>query len=152
MISQKMLLTMYEYSYFLVNQGIGDITREESLFVPEGISNPANWILGHIITSRCNVLAMLKVDPPWDFQKCKPYIPDSKPLTSEDDVENFESMKKDLEKSHNLLIEAINNITENKLGEQNGDNTIAEDLAGYAIHEANHAGELALLEKILHSR
>ena len=86
MLSQKMLITIYEYSYFLANQGIESLTHQDSLIVPPGGDNPANWILGHIITSRSNVLAMLKIDPPWDFQRCKPYLPDSIPLLPEINV------------------------------------------------------------------
>ncbi len=80
MISKKMLVTMYEYSFFLASQGSEGLNHQDSLIAPPGSENPANWILGHIITSRSNVLALLKVDPPWDFQRCKPYLPDAEPI------------------------------------------------------------------------
>ena len=69
MISRKMLITMYEYSFFLVGQSIKEINHQDSLITTPGSPNPANWILGHIMVSRCNVLAMLKIEPPWDFDR-----------------------------------------------------------------------------------
>ena len=136
---------MYEYSYFLVSQSTEGIDHQGSLISPPGGDNPANWILGHIITSRSNVLAMLKIDPPWDYQRCKPYLPDSKPLSLDDEVEDFEEMKAVLTETQSLLIGVIREITNEQLSEITGENSLGEELAGYAIHEAYHAGEMATL-------
>ena len=149
MTSRKMLITMYEYSYFLVGQNIKEINHQDSLISTPGSSNAANWILGHIITSRCNVLAMLKIDPPWDFQRCKPYIPDSEPIKDGDEVEDFVIMKEDLEKTQDLLLEAIRTLTDQALEEKRGDNSLGEELAGYAVHEAYHAGGLGMIKQQL---
>ena len=149
MISQKMILTMYDYSFYLVGEGLEGINHQDSLLTPPGGGNPANWILGHIITSRCNVLAALKIDPPWDFNSCKPYIPDSEPPAPGDDVEDFETMKTDLEKTQELLLKAFQNLSNEELEEKTGENSLGEDLAGYAIHEAYHAGELSEIKRLL---
>ena len=151
MISQKMSLAMYEYSYFLVSEGIKELNHKKSMLFPPGGSNPANWILGHIMASRCNVLAMLKTDPPWDFSRCSPYIPDSKPLSPGDEVEDFETMKKAFENTQEHLLGAIRKLTAAELEEKNGENSLGESLAGYGIHEAFHAGELAVISNLLQS-
>ncbi|MCJ7734968.1 MAG: hypothetical protein MUP11_10510 [Anaerolineales bacterium] len=67
MISQKILFTIYEYFFYLTSQGIEGINHQNGLITPPGGDNPANSILGQIITFRYNVLAMLKIDPHWDF-------------------------------------------------------------------------------------
>ena len=136
---------MYEYSYFLVSQSIEGIDHQGSLISPPGGDNPANWILGHVITSRCNILAMLKINSPWDYQRCKPYLPESKPLSLVDEVEDFEEMKAVLDETQSMLISAIREITNELLSEIAGENSLGEELAGYAIHEAYHAGEMAIL-------
>lgn len=136
---------MYEYSYDLTSQQVGDIDHQKSLLIPPDGGNPANWILGHIITSRCNVLAMLKIDPPWDFERCEPYLPESKPLSPGDKVEDFLEMKIVYEKTQFKLVDAFQELTKEHLEEPLGDKTLGEELAGYAIHEAYHAGELAIL-------
>jgi len=147
MISQKMLITMYEYSYFLITGQIEGISHQDSLLQPPGSCNPANWILGHIITSRCNVLAMLGLPPVWDFSRCKPFIPGSDPYQSNNAVEDFELMKGDLEKTQELLLAEIQQITKEKLLKISEDQTIGEQLASYGIHEAFHAGELAIIRQ-----
>jgi len=152
MTSQKMLITIYDYSYFLVSQGIEDISHKDSLTSPPGDGNPANWILGHIITSRCNILALLENDPPWDYTRCKPYLPDSEPLSPDDKVEDIEIMKGLLDETQTSLIGAIQELTEEKINQNHGKNTLGEDLAGYAIHEAFHAGELGIIKHTIMSR
>jgi len=135
MTSQKTLLTMYEYS----------------LITPPGGDNPANWILGHIITSRSNVLAMLKIDPHWDFERCKPYLPESKPLSPGDVVEDFLEMVIIFEKTQIKLLAALQELTQEQLEVSLGDNTLGEELAGYAIHEAYHAGGMVTLNNMTQS-
>jgi hypothetical protein len=149
MIGKKMLLTMYEYSYFLTNQAVDGISHQDSLVSPTVGDNPANWILGHIITSRSNVLVMLKIDPPWNFERCKPYLPESKPLSPSDVVEDFLAMVLAFEKTQIKLMAALQELTQEQLEESLGENTLGEELAGYAIHEAYHAGELAIIRGMI---
>ena len=63
MVGKKMLQTAYQYSYYLVTGAIQDLTHQQSLLKPPGGDNPANWILGHILTSRSNIMAMLGLEP-----------------------------------------------------------------------------------------
>ena len=149
MISRKMIITIYDYSYYLVTQQIEGISHQDSLTQPLLGGNCLNWILGHIITSRCNILAMLDVAPVWDFSRCRPYIPGSDPIKSGDEVEDLNNMVVDLEKTQELLLEAIQLLTEDKLLDISEDQTIAEQLAGYGVHEAYHAGELTLLRQTI---
>jgi len=149
MISKKILLTMYEYSYFLASQGIDSFNHQDSLANSPGSANPANWILGHIITSRSNVLAMLGLDPPWDFERCKSYLPDSEPLSPSSSIEDFEEMKIILAQTQEILLDTIRNITEEELNTTSGENSLGEELAGYAIHEAYHTGELNTINPLL---
>jgi hypothetical protein len=152
MIQKKMLLTMYEYSYFLVNQATEGITNPESMILPPRGDNPANWILGHIMASRFNVMAMLKLEPPWDKERCDPYLPNSKPLSEEDEVEDFGEMKEDLEKTQESLTAAIQDLINQDLETIVSENSLGEELAGYAIHEVFHAGELGIIQKFLTSK
>ena len=59
MVGRKMLLTSYQYSYYLITEAIQDLDHQQSLVKPPGGDNPTNWILGHILTSRGNIQAML---------------------------------------------------------------------------------------------
>ena len=149
MISRKMLITMYDYSYYLITQQTEGISHPESLVSPAGGGNSLNWILGHIITSRCNVLAMLKLSPVWDFSRCRPYIPGSDPIPGPEEIINFESMLIDLDQTQELLMNAIARITGHQLLELIEDQSMGEQLAGYGIHEAYHAGQIEILKQNL---
>jgi hypothetical protein len=54
-------------------------------------------------------------------------------------------MKGPLDKTQTSLIAAIQELTEEQMNQNSGQNTLGEDLAGYAIHEAFHAGELSII-------
>lgn len=149
MLGKKMLLTAYQYADYLVTEAIQDLSHQESLLRPPGGDNPANWILGHILCSRSNVQAMLGLDPVWDFDRCKPYLPDSEPLTPESPVEYLEVMIADLEFSLEKLLQKMQELTDDQLMASQGENSLGEELAGYAIHEAYHAGELAMIRNSL---
>lgn len=149
MISKNMLLAAYQYSFYLVGEALQGITHQESLLKPPGGDNPANWILGHILTSRSNIQAMLGLEPIWDITRCKLYLPDSEPLTLESQVEELEVMIADLETTEDELLKALKDLTDDQLLEPSGENSLGENLAGYAIHEAFHAGELAIIRNWL---
>lgn len=145
MISKKMLLTAYQYSYYLVTEAIQDFNHQKSLLKPPGGDNPANWILGHILSSRSNIQAMLGLTPVWNMDRCIPYLPDSEPLIAKSQVEDFEIMAAKLASTQEALMASLEELTEEQLEEINGENSLGENLAGYAIHEAYHAGELAMI-------
>ena len=145
MVGKKMLLTAYQYSYYLVTEAIQDLNHQKSLLKPPGGDNPANWILGHILTSRSNIQAMLGLTPVWEKDRCVPYLPDSEPLTIESQVEDFEAMAAELASTQEAMMTSLEELTEEQLEEINGENSLGENLAGYAIHEAFHAGELAMI-------
>ena len=145
MISKDMLITAYQYSYFLVTEALQGITHQESLLNPPGGDNPANWVLGHILTSRSNIQAMLSLEPVWEKIRCLPYLPDSEALTPESQVEDFEVMVADLASSQESLIKSFEKLTEEQLEKISGEDTLGKNLAGYAIHEAYHAGELTII-------
>ncbi len=145
MLGKKMLLTAYSYTHYLVMEAIQGLTHQESLLKPPGGENPANWILGHILTSRSNVQAMLDLEPIWNYDRCKLYLPDSEPITAESLVENLEDMLADLETTQEDLMKELQGLNDDLLLEPQGDNSLGEELSGYAIHEAYHAGELAII-------
>lgn len=145
MIGKKILLTAYDYSYDLVERATEGLTHQSSIIKPPGSDNPANWILGHILASRCNVQALLGLTPTWDLQRCKPYLPDSAPLDPQGQVENLSAITAGLESTQEDLLRILEDLKEEDLMERKGENSLGENLAGYAIHEAFHAGELAMI-------
>lgn len=152
MISNQMLLSMYAYSFDLVLQAARGLTHLKSLAQPYPGGNPANWVLGHILTSRCNLLAMLELDPPWDFARCRPYLPDAELPTEDGGLEDLGTILADLEMSQGLFLNALRELQPEELHEIRGENSLAEELASYAVHEAYHAGELALIQELLTRR
>lgn len=145
MSGKNMLLTAYQYSFYLVTEALQGFTQKQSLIKPPGGDNPAIWVLGHILASRSNIEAMLDLEPTWDYARCKPYLPDSEPLHPDSQGEDLRTLAADFGSSQEKLVRKLSELSDQQLYQIAGDNSLGGDLAGYAIHEAFHAGELAML-------
>jgi len=152
MISLQILKTLYEDSYALITQHIDGINHSESLYQPPYGGNCANWILGHIITARCNFMVMLDIPSIWNMAQCRQFIPGSDPITRVNDAILFETMCGDFNSTQEQLLNTLNLVSREKLHKINGDKTIGEHLVFYNAHEAYHAGQLDILRQILNSK
>src|SRR5215212_8117675 len=49
----------------IAHRNLDGITHEESLVRPDAGGNALNWIVGHIVATRCNLAKALNVAPVW---------------------------------------------------------------------------------------
>lgn len=149
MISQEILKMLYTESYSLVKKQIDGMNHQESIHQPFQGGNCANWILGHIIVSRCNFMLMLNIPSIWGMTQCRRFIPGSDPISAEIDAILFEVLCDDLDKTQEQLLKALLQTSQEKLQEINGEKTIGEHLAYYNSHEAYHADQLEILRQVI---
>ena len=53
------------YLHSILKGQTADLTQDDSLFQPPGGGNCANWLVGHVVTSRNQMLEMLGRPPIW---------------------------------------------------------------------------------------
>jgi hypothetical protein len=145
MIRPHFLKELFADSYEAVWQCTKRITHNESVWQPPFGGNSINWIMGHLVVSRCNFLMLLDVPSIWTMDQCLRFIPGSAPVTGDADSVPFESLRSDYDRTQELLVDALERATGEDLQEIKGERTVAESLAYYQSHEANHAGQLELL-------
>jgi hypothetical protein len=145
MIRSQYLQQMYAENYSLIKQYTRSVTHGESVWQPPFGGNCINWIMGHLVVSRCNFLMLLNVPSIWTMEQCLRFIPDSAPVISDDDAVPFDRLLADFDRTQDQLLDALEHVSDELLGEIKGDKTVAESLLYYHSHEAGHAGYLELL-------
>ena len=68
---QTLLIERYQYSYALAKKQMEGISDGEALIHPTWGGNCINWIAGHLVVARCNLLVMLKQPSVWEMNTCR---------------------------------------------------------------------------------
>ncbi len=136
------LISIFKYNHFAVTKNFENINHQLSLKEPEAGGNSMNWVLGHIVLNRDGVLKLLKEEPMSDGKMKKIYMKASRINESKESV------------NINKLIRLFNDIQEvitESLSEFNPDENreAVLNIAGYAFHEAYHAGQLGILRRVI---
>ena len=139
MDTNDFFLTQLGFNNEVVNKNTEDITNEESLLFHSG-ANCVNWLLGHIIYGRNLVLKLLGTEPVWDEEKMKCYSRGIKAIDHKELFILFEDLKILFSKSFEKITETVTNADLS---------TVEKDLAGLALHEIYHSGQIGYCRRLL---
>jgi len=150
----KSLAELYEYNDFVINANSEGITNEDSLVQPQAAGNCMNWVLGHIVRYRNDILLHAGAEPILGAERAAAYDTGSRPVTAADEVEPFEALLAAFRESQERLVARFNAMTKEALGRDAADpdapgKTVGQMLAGLMFHEAYHAGQLGLLRRLI---
>ena len=151
MIAPQLLIDLYAESHRQIAEQAAGLTHEASLAPPPGGGNCLNWILGHIMVARSNVLALLGAPTIWTTRaQFAPYLPGSAPLAGRAGAQRLETILTDLDRAHDQLVAALRGTTAAALDAITiDDRTLGAHLAFYQAHESFHAGQVALLRRLV---
>ncbi len=145
MIQPQFLSDQFVDSHSAIKLYTMGITHAESVWQPPFGGNSVNWILGHLVVSRCNFLMLLDVPSIWTMDQCLRFVPGSAPVTGDADSVPFETLLADFDRTQEQLVSALKESSEKDLKLIKSERTIAESLAYYLAHESHHAGYLEIL-------
>ncbi len=145
-MSGAALKLQFRFTQHVILKGLSDVTHEESLFRPQNGGNSINWITGHILATRAQMLTVLGVEPFWNADKSHPYVSGAESVPAEALYpleELLETARKSLEQIDAFMDSADLNApaTDGK--------PIAERMAFFVAHESYHAGQIHLLRRML---
>lgn len=143
-MTSGLLTAAFVETYTMVERQAEGLTHPDSLRVPTFGGNCANWVLGHIVVARMNVLSLLGEQPSWTWAESQRYIPGSRPITGSEGLE-VGRLIEDLHRTQEHLLPALARLTPEALASPAGETTLGVELHSYALHEAFHAGQLELL-------
>lgn len=134
-----------------------DVTQEESLLQPSPGGNCLNWIVGHILAVRHEMLHVaLDLPPTWGGGYVARYKRASEPVTGPAEADELSGILAAYSASQDLVLPALADLGWDALDRRtpispggNPDETIGSLVAGLAFHEAYHVGQTGILRRLI---
>ncbi len=130
-----------------------NLTHEQSLIQLPFRSNCLNWVVGHILTNRCNILQLLGAEDIRPGVNLDHYERDSQPITADGkDVLKLEELLKHLEDSQERLEAVLEGETEESLQRTSPYRDRPERPVAYWVfflyfHDCYHAGQTEIFRQ-----
>ncbi|UCG24365.1 MAG: DinB family protein [Chloroflexota bacterium] len=147
MVRPSFIQELYVDSHDAIKRDTATMSHRTSLWQPPFGGNCVNWLMGHLIVSRCNFLMLLDVPSVWSMEQCRRFMPGSEPVTGESGSVSFAMLLADFDRTQDRLLELLTRTTAEDLSVIKGKRSVAETLLYYQAHEANHAGQIELLSQ-----
>jgi uncharacterized damage-inducible protein DinB len=148
-MDSRTLSKLYGLNLMVIEKNLDGITPEESFFQPHSAGNCVNWVLGHIVATRNQIMKLIGENPIWSKEEAAPYVRGSTPLKDEETALPLMKMVTDLKASQDKLLTALRQLSPKELETPLEDGTRYEQLAVIQFHEAYHAGQLGLLRRLM---
>ena len=153
MISTQNLTDFYARNVEVIKMQTGDITHEESLIQLPFRSNCLNWVVGHVLANRCNILDLLGAKDLRPGVNLDHYERESDPiLGGGEGVLLLEDLVLNLEESQLKLAAALKKETEESLQRmvpyrERPEKEIAFWLFFLYFHDSYHVGQTEILRQ-----
>ncbi len=114
MTGAEILANQLALNHGTVNVNTKGLTHEDSLVAPPSGGNCLNWVLGHLLVARNDLLKGLGRDPVWGEERVERYSRGSNPITAGEALPLGEILA-DFAASQETLVEAVNALTDDDL-------------------------------------
>jgi hypothetical protein len=142
----------YRSTYWLITAQAKEISDPESLLQLPFRANCMNWVVGHLLTQREFVLALLDVQPVWGDKEIQRYRTNSDPIKNAEQAIPFHQIMQTLAVSQQRIQAGLGEITPARWNEATSidgkDGPISSLIAGYHWHETYHCGQLEILRQL----
>jgi hypothetical protein len=153
MISTQNLTDFYARNVEIIKMQAGDLTHEESLIQLPFRSNCLNWVVGHVLANRCNILDLLSAEDLRPGVDLDHYERESDPVLAEGEgVLPLEDLIRHLEESQLRLAEALEMETKESLQRMapyrdRPEREVAFWLFFLYFHDSYHVGQTEILRQ-----
>jgi uncharacterized damage-inducible protein DinB len=153
MITPKELGAAFAFNVRGAKELTKGLNHADSILQPPARGNCLNWVLGHMLDTRNDVLKLLGQPGFLTEAQAKRYGYGSEPVcTDGDDIVKLESAMALLEKSQATLEAALETVSEETLAKEHksfmGATTLAFFLLIMYRHESYHLGQAELLREL----
>lgn len=147
------LVDQFSLTHRLLMGTLNGLTEEDWLFAPESGGNSINWLVGHLLVSRYQVLQSLGVEGRFDENRLEPYMRGSSG-TERDTFLNSEELINLFNEAHELYLSRMNELADADLASEvtnpafNIQQPIEELLVTYYFHESYHLGQVGYVRRL----
>ena len=153
MIPIQKLGTAYERNLQIIKMQTEGLSQEQSLIQLPFRSNCLNWVVGHVLTNRCNILNLLGAEDIRPGVDLDHYERESDPvLADEKGVIQLEVLINHLDETQKRLSAALERETLETLQRLSTYRDRAEQTVGYWLfflyfHDSYHVGQTEILRQ-----
>ena len=147
-MNTDLLIKQFEFTQCGMQANLQGFTHEDSMKPPRPAGNCLNWLLGHIVCCRRDIMRLVEKPWPWDKEKYARYGNGSPPLTDDAPALPLETIIQDFNSTQEAIIAGLQKISTDWLQTALGNETVGSMLAGLQFHEAYHVGQLGLLRRL----
>ena len=136
---------------FVVNAQLDGLSHEDCLLQLPFRGNCANWVLGHIISSRSSMIKQITGETYWDDETDALYKFGSEPITDGENALHLDPLLEHLKNSAESLKNAIEGATQEQLEaiwNEERQSTVLDFLLFMTWHEGYHAGQFEYLRQL----
>ena len=152
MTRTESMIDLFGVNASIVGKQTEGLTHADSLLQPPFRSNCLNWVLGHIVGNRNDILKALGESPIWSEEEEAPYKYGSEPITCDGNCHSLEKLLSDFDRSQKPLIAALERIPQEELAKTietfRGEQLLGDHVAFLLWHESYHVGQLELLRQL----
>jgi hypothetical protein len=153
MIPIQTLSDFFERNLEIIKMQTDNISHQDSLIQLPFRSNCLNWVVGHVLTNRCNILRQLGSEDVLPEVDLFHYERESEPIQGEvDGVLPLEDLISYLEETQGQLTSALAGETEQSLQEpapyrDHAEKPLAYWLLFLYFHDCYHVGQTEILRQ-----
>ncbi len=153
MITPIHLAEAYARNVNIIKMQTEGLSQADSLLQLPFRANCMNWVVGHIVTNRHNVLKLLEGAHPVEAERVKRYTRESQPVTrAEAGVLPLAELLELLEQAQAQMAARLADIETSTLEEQvaffgNRSMSVAEWLLFFYFHDTYHTGQTEILRQ-----
>ncbi len=143
----ELLKEPFQTNLWVIEHQCEGLTHADSLLQFPHRGNCLNWVLGHILVSRDGLLKTFGHEPLLSEEMYQRYKFDSEPVTEDgDDILSLEELLACVKKSQELLIPAIEKLTDEEIDTipEDSERTLGQRISFIGWHEGYHMGQLEI--------
>jgi uncharacterized damage-inducible protein DinB len=148
---QEKLANLFDATNFVVRRQTAGLTHADSLVQPPFRGNCLNWVLGHILISRDNLLETLEAEPIQSAAARQLYQTNSEAITSDEQAMQLDQLLQEFDRSKQALADALAQKKADELSaivDQDRNQSLEDRVRGFHWHETYHVGQLELLRQL----
>jgi hypothetical protein len=148
MIDPTTFPELFARTHDVIRLQTAGLTHADSLLQPPHHGNCLNWVVGHIIINRDNILRHFDASIDWPEDDIARYKREAPPITDAAKALPFGRLLASLDRAQTLLVVAFQHAMPETWGKPVSDGTLADWIAFIHWHETYHVGQLELLRQL----
>ena len=147
------LAVQFHMNEFILRSNVGDLSHADTLVRAVPGSNNINWLVSHLVATRCAVLPAVKQESPWSDAQIARYRR-GMPMVEDAQLMPFAEVMQAFAATQERILAGVTSLSESDYAEPAPFNpgptpeTVGSLLTKIAIHEAYHLGQTGILRRV----